>query len=196
MPTSHQSDESLPKSSIEPQDLAKEFSDDSTMDDSDAFHETKGADDFQALEDTPNWRPAKSLKQLQAQVNQAFPNRKKASDGMIGNSAHCPGTSDHCANIVDNGVGVVTAFDITHDPNSGCDMERATNAVVTSQDPRIKYIIYNHRICSSYPHGGVAAWTWRPYSGSNAHEKHAHFSVVEDKARYDDTRAWSITGIV
>jgi hypothetical protein len=111
---------------------------------------------------------------------------------MIDNTAHCPGSSDPCANIVDGGAGVVTAYDIAHDPSSGRDMAKVTNAVIASRDSRIKYIIYDHRTCSSYEYGGVAAWTWPPYSGSNAHTKHAHFSVVGEKAKYDDTSSWTV----
>lgn len=194
MPTPSPQEQAFPKNAIADDDLAKEFDKGDGLDDIDAYLETRGADDFQALEDTPSWRPAKSLKTLQSQVNQTFPNRSKASDGMIGDSAHCPGSSDHCANIVDGGVGVVTAYDITHDPANGCDMAKVTAAIIGSQDPRIKYIIYNSRICSSYVHGGTPAWTWRPYSGSNPHNKHAHFSVAESKSLYDNTGPWTIAG--
>lgn len=195
MPTTSQTEQAFPKNEVSDEDVAKEFDSGSAMDDSDAFLETKNAGDLQDLADVSDWRSAKSLKQLQSQVNQAFPNRKKSSDGMIGNGAHCPGTSDHCANIVDGGVGVVTAFDITHDPDNGCDMRKVTAAVTASRDVRIKYIIYDRKICSSYAHGGAAAWTWRPYSGSNPHTKHAHFSVVSEKAMYDDIGPWTIVGI-
>lgn len=185
-------DQAMPKSSIDPSQIAKEFDDSSGMDDSSAYLETGSENDAQALEDTTSWRPAKSLLKLQAAVNQAFPNRKKGSDGMIGDPNHCPGTSDHCANIVDNGVGIVTAFDITHDPAGGCDMRAVTDTIVASRDVRIKYIIYDHQICSSYAHAGEPAWTWRPYSGSNPHTKHGHFSVAGEKAKYDDTSDWQV----
>lgn len=140
-----------------------------------------------------DWRAAKSIKKLQMQVNAAFPNRSKASDGMIGDTAHCPGSSDHCPNIVLDGVGIVTAFDITHDPDNSCDMGVITEAIRTSKDTRIKYIIYNSRICNSSPQGSSEAWAWRPYGGSNPHSKHAHFSVLSSQAKYDDTTDWMLT---
>lgn len=142
------------------------------------------------------WRPALSLEKLKRQLNAAFPTRSRQSDGTIGNEAHCAGGggggSDHCANIRDGSKWVVTAFDATHDPVDGCDMEVITQAVVASRDPRIKYIIWNRRICASYPVGSYAPWTWRAYSGANPHDKHAHFSVAADKTRYDDERDWII----
>lgn len=192
MPTTSTEDEVFSKESIPADQAAKE-----SMDDSDAYLETGSADalddDTSDMQDVPNWRPAKSLKQLQSQVNQAFPNRKKTSDGMIGDTAHCPGSSDHCPLIVDGGVGVVAAYDITHDPANGCDMKKVTEAVIQSQDSRIKYIIYDYKICSSYAQGGIPAWKWRPYSGANPHTKHAHFSVVKDKSQYDDVSPWTIS---
>jgi len=139
-----------------------------------------------------HWRPAEALKKLQSQVNAAFPGRSKASDGMIGDINHCPGSSDHCPNIPDAGIGVVTAYDITHDPNGGCDMHDVANSIRSSRDPRIKYVIWNRQIFSSYNHSNGAAWTWRAYSGSNPHTKHAHFSVLSAKAQYDDTSDWTI----
>lgn len=139
-----------------------------------------------------SWRPAESLKKLQSQVNAAFPGRSKASDGMIGDTNHCPGSSDHCPNIPDAGVGVVTAYDITHDPNGGCDMHDVANSIRASKDSRIKYVIWDRQIFSSYNHNSGAAWSWRPYSGSNPHTKHAHFSVLAAKVQYDDTSNWII----
>lgn len=139
-----------------------------------------------------NWRAGKSLKKLRDQLDAAFPNRSKASDGFIGDTAHCPGGSDHCPNIVEAGVGIVTAFDATNDPAHGCDINAVVEAIRADKDERIKYIIWRRRICSSYDHNGVAAWTWRPYNGGNPHDKHAHFSVVGKKALYDGAAAWVI----
>lgn len=142
-----------------------------------------------------NWRVAGSLEQLRGQLDEAFPTRNRASDGTIGDARHCgrsPNRSDHCPNIQDGDRWVVTAFDATHDPENACDMDRVTDAIIRSADARIKYIIWNRRICSSYPVGNTPAWTWRPYSGANPHEKHAHFSVRPEKTFYDDAGAWQI----
>lgn len=141
------------------------------------------------------WRVARSLLTLRDQLNASYPNRNTASDGTIGDDAHCGGggTSDHCPNVMDDNIGVVTAFDATHDPASGCDMNKVVEAVRASKDARIKYVIWNKRICSSYAVGNAKAWDWRAYTGSNPHDKHAHFSVLPEKPRYDDSTNWSIS---
>lgn len=140
-----------------------------------------------------SWRVAKSLAKLRRQVDIAFPDRNKASDGTIGDTNHCPGTSDHCPNINDGGVGVVTAFDLTHDPSGGCDCENVVESIRSSRDNRIKYIIWNGRICNYRAIGGANPWAWRNYSGQNQHTTHAHFSVRGEKSRYDDESEWTIS---
>lgn len=134
-------------------------------------------------------RIARSLDTLRSQINARWPNRKKGSDGWIGDTAHAARKSDHNP----NSVGVVQALDITHDPATGPDAGKLAEALVAGRDVRIKYVISNRRIASSYPTGGVAAWAWRPYSGTNAHEKHCHISVVDVPTGYDDPRQWDLS---
>jgi hypothetical protein len=136
-----------------------------------------------------SWRLAKSLDQLRAQANKAYPNRSKASDGTVGDTAHSSRASDHNPNP----DGVVTALDLTHDPKNGLDIQAFADALVASKDERIKYIICNGRIVSGSGQKSPA-WKWRPYTGKNAHAKHVHISVKAAKALYDDTRAWSFSG--
>ncbi len=131
-------------------------------------------------------RIAKALAILREQINSKWPNRSKANDGWLGDSAHQARKSDHNPNA----RGVVQALDITHDPAHGPDAGNLAQALINSRDPRIKYVISNRRICASYATGGVAAWTWRPYHGANAHEKHVHISVADDPRKYDDASAW------
>jgi hypothetical protein len=138
------------------------------------------------------WRVAKSLLVLRDQVNQAVPNRSKASDGFIGDAAHASRNSDHNPWIRDGNVGVVTAFDITHDPAKGCDSGAIAEAIRGSRDARVKYIIWNRRIANSGPIGGNPAWAWRPYSGTNPHTKHVHISVKPDQASYDSSTEWAV----
>lgn len=166
---------------------------DGTMHDTEAFLETFDPEkDKFGIAERSKWRNAKANLKLRDQINAKFPDRKKASDGTIGDTKHCPGSSDHCPNIVLNGVGVVTAIDITHDPDSGCDIHKIADTLLASKDPRIKYIISNSRIGSSYPKGNIAAWTWRKYSGSNPHTAHAHISVQDEASRFDDDSDWVI----
>lgn len=133
---------------------------------------------------TKPWRPAKSLDVLRYQINSAFPGRNKASDGTIGDAAHAKSKSEHNPDA----NGVVRALDITHDPAHGVDCGRIIEAMVASRDPRILYVIWNRRICSSVKQ----PWVWRPYTGSNPHDKHFHLSVVESPALYDNEEPWAI----
>lgn len=154
------------------------------------------SEENEGTETSTKWRAAKSLLKLRDQVNAAFPNRNKASDGLIGDDAHCGSgsgkKSDHCPNIPDGDYGVVTALDITHDPSSGCDCESIVEAIRSSKDHRVKYIIWNRKICNHKSIGGHDPWVWRAYTGSNPHTKHAHFSVKADKPTFDSQATWSI----
>jgi hypothetical protein len=136
------------------------------------------------------WRVARSLLVLRDQVNQAAPRRNKASDGTIGDAAHCRRQSDHNPWVRDGNIGVVTAMDITHDVSGGCDAGTIAESIRGSRDPRVKYIIWNRRIANSSPINGNPAWTWRNYTGSNPHNKHCHISVKSDKSSFDSTLPW------
>lgn len=137
------------------------------------------------------YRLAKSLEVLRKQINEFSPNRKKISDGWIGNAEHKSRTSDHNPWIEDaQGIGVVTALDITHDPEHGVDSGQIAETLRKSEDPRIKYIISNGRICSAISVGGKKPWTWRRYTGKNPHDKHFHVSVATKPELYDSTSLW------
>ena len=136
------------------------------------------------------WRLAKSLIRLRQEVNALAPMRSKASDGSIGDAAHATRNSDHNPWVRDNGSGVVTAIDITHDPAGGLSAQNLAEALRAMRDPRVKYIIWNRRIANSKPIGAAPAWAWRPYKGSNPHTKHIHISVKPVKAAFDSTSSW------
>ena len=138
------------------------------------------------------WRAANSILGLIGAVNAIAPNRSTVSDGTIGDTAHSTRKSDHNPNA----FGVVTAVDLTHDPVNGADMDTITNVLRLGRDPRIKYVIYNRRIFASYTTSTRAAWEWGPYSGTNAHTKHAHISVSADPALYDSTTKWDLAGTI
>lgn len=131
------------------------------------------------------WRLAKSLENLRAQINAAYPNRSKTSDGTVGDSAHRARPSDHNPNF----AGVVCALDITHDPANGVDAGTLAEKLRASGDPRIKYIISNHRIANS-------GQPWRRYTGSNPHTMHVHISVAGSANLYDDTSDWPISSYI
>ena len=134
------------------------------------------------------WRVAESLQRLLEQVNQMAPGRSKASDGSIGDPRHQSRNSDRNPWVIDGNIGVVIARDITHDPANGCDAQKIADSIVASRDPRVKYIIWNRRICNSK----VQPWTWRPYTGTNPHNKHVHISVLPEKSKYDDRSDWQL----
>jgi hypothetical protein len=138
------------------------------------------------------WRVAKSLLALRDQVNRKAPSRKKSHDGTIGDAAHASRASDHNPWVTDGGVGVVTAMDITHDPTGGCDAGAVAEAIRGSRDGRVKYIIWNRRISNPLPLDGQPPWAWRPYTGTNPHDKHCHISVKPEKSSYDSVRIWTV----
>lgn len=131
-----------------------------------------------------SWRLARSLKTLRDQVNAAWPNRDKRSDGSIGDAKHSSRKSDHNPNA----AGDVCALDIDKDLSDTVTVETIVNALVASRDPRIKYLIWRGRILSSK----VDAWTWRKYTGSNGHFEHLHISVGPAANLYDDPSPWAI----
>lgn len=140
------------------------------------------------LEALMPWRIAKALVRLREQVNALAPRRLKKSDGAIGDAAHATRNSDHNPWIVDGGIGVVSAIDLTNDPAGGLSAEKLAEALRTARDGRVKYVIWNRRIFSST----TSPWTWRPYTGASPHDKHIHISVRADKQHYDDDAPWPI----
>lgn len=140
-----------------------------------------------------SWRVAKSLDKLLEQLNAAAPKRSKISDGAIGDAAHATRDSDHNPWVKDGAMGVVTARDFTHDPANGADMNKFTEAIRLSKDSRVKYVLWNRQMYSSYAASGYAPFMWRPYSGSNPHTRHSHVSVQPQKNLYDSEKAWVIT---
>ena len=138
------------------------------------------------------WRTAKSLLVLLTQVNTHAPQRSRTFDGTVGDAAHAARTSDHNPWVRDGDIGVVTACDVTHDPEHGCDAAALAESIRASRDERVKYIIWNHRIANASPMEGQAAWAWRTYRGANAHERHIHVSVRPDKAHYDSAVDWAL----
>lgn len=134
-------------------------------------------------------RSAHSLAILLAQLNAYAPYRSKVSDGGIGDQAHSARTSDHNPDT----RGVYHARDFTDDPRGGLDALKLREALRLSRDPRIKYVISEGEMFSSYAKGGTPAWTWRPYNGPNRHFKHVHVSVWSRNG--DDTRPWVLHGV-
>lgn len=125
---------------------------------------------------------APSLVLLRNEINKRWPNRNKASDGWIGDTAHSNRVSDHNPDYGVSGSrrGVVRALDITV---SGIDVDLLLKH--TTNDARVAYIIYNYRI---YTHKGG----WQRYNRShiNPHTTHVHVSIAHTPAAESQTFLW------
>lgn len=135
-----------------------------------------------------SWRTAKSLLRLRHEVDAFRPDRDKSSDGTIGDADHQKRTSDHNPWVPPPDGGVVTAMDFTDDRGTlGLYIAEFLRA---SKDDRVKYVISEGRMFSSYATSRYPAWSWRPYSGPNGHFSHTHVSVQPHN--YDNDRPWGL----
>lgn len=116
--------------------------------------------------------------QLREQIDDAFPDRDRTSDGWLGDARHSARVSDHNP---DPATGLVRAIDIDADLRSHAseafDLADQLRLLARS-DKRIAYVIFNERIASWRMN-----YTWRPYKGINPHKKHIHISFT---AKGDD----------
>lgn len=124
-------------------------------------------------------RCAPALLTLKAQIDKAYPNRDRASDGCCGDPAHAARKSDHNPTN-----GYAHALDIDEDIGPSLGPQPLILMVpLLLDDPRTKYVIYEARIY--FPDG-----TSRAYTGVNAHAHHLHLSIKTTATH--DTTAWQI----
>ena len=116
--------------------------------------------------------------QLREQIDDAFSDRDKTSDGWVGDSRHDSRKSDHNPDE----QGWVRAIDIDRDlsgkakPDLMPDLvDQIRLACKARSEKRIAYIIFDGQICSP-----ILRWKWRKYKGANKHNKHAHFSFKKE----------------
>ena len=109
------------------------------------------------------------------QATAICPSRMKASDGLLPSAAHIPQNpnSDHNSGL---------AVDLTHDPKNGIDCAEIFEKV--KEDKRVSYLIFKGKIWSKEK----AEQGNRQYTGSNAHNKHLHISIVDACA--NDISPW------
>lgn len=139
-----------------------------------------------------DWRAMNSLLVLRDQVNVIAPNRSKASDGLVGDASHSSSSGHYPHYVAGVGSDIVTALDLTHDPANGCDTYELAEQMRLARDKRIRYVISNGRIFSSYASGSRPAWTWGPYTGSpDPHINHSHTQVLDDPIA-DTTTEWDL----
>lgn len=124
----------------------------------------------------------KAGQQLREQIDDAFPDRDRKSDGWIGDAAHSNRKSDHNP---DPSNGIVRAIDVDKD----LDSRPSTGAYLADQirqcakkDKRISYVIYAGKIASA-----KSFWRWRTYSGVNSHHAHIHISFSK---KGDQNGSW------
>ena len=130
-------------------------------------------------------RLSKALIQLREQADDSYPDRKRDSDGTIGDARHATRKSDHNPDVH---TGFVRAIDLDAD----FDKSSSTAAYVADQiriaaksDKRIAYVIFNRKIASAR-----SLWKWRKYTGVNPHTKHIHVSFT--KAGDTDSKFFNI----
>jgi len=117
--------------------------------------------------------------QLREQIDDAFPDRDRTSDGWIRDAKHAARKSDHNPTA----TKFVRAYDFNADLGSSkheaYDLADQLRLLARS-DKRISYIIFNGKI-ASYKRN----YKWRKYTGINPHEKHIHVSFTS-KGDLDD----------
>jgi hypothetical protein len=142
------------------------------------------------------------LVQLRTDMNNLCPNRSKASDGWVGNSAHQQNSSDHNWDETGNvpirdadKVEEVHAVDLTKDlrePNLTMEMvvQHVLSRCRSGAEKRLRYIIFDRRIWRA-----SNDWRQEKYSGSSPHTEHAHFSASYETKLEADTSSWRLEDI-
>jgi hypothetical protein len=119
----------------------------------------------------------KAGRQLREQIDDAFPDRDRTSDGWVGDTRHTARPSDHNPDA----NGWVRAIDVDRDlsgkakPDIMPDLADQIRIAGKSGEKRISYVIFDGRIASSRLN-----WRWRKYTGSNKHNHHCHISFTKE----------------
>lgn len=121
----------------------------------------------------PSPKLCKAGQTLRNQIDDAFGDRDRTSDGWVGDTRHAARKSDHNPTA----EGIVRAIDIDADLRSHASeaFDLADQLrILARSDKRIAYIIFN---------GKIASWRlnykWRAYKGINPHKKHIHISFTK-----------------
>ena len=112
-------------------------------------------------------------------IDDHYPDRDRRSDGWIADARHlAKGNSDH----IPDARGIVRGLDVDRDlnvhPEEAHSVVEKLRKCAKKGDKRIKYIIFDGRICST-----ILNWKWRKYNGANPHRHHFHvsFTTLGDK---------------
>ena len=134
------------------------------------------------------WTLAACLRVLASQIEALHPSRH-AADGTVASKTHDANnpSSDHRPKPY-SGKGTVRALDAGETTEN--DAFKMAEAIRVSRDPRVKYVIHEGRLFSSYASGGIPPFTWRTYTGPNPHGNHFHISTLEGQD--NNQTAWKI----
>jgi hypothetical protein len=117
---------------------------------------------------------------LRDQINKAFVDRDKTSDGWIGDARHSATESQHNPDYSDPNSkwAWVRAIDIDADlggaKNNSDYLADQIRLCAKAGESRIAYVIFKGRIASS-----KKSWAFRPYSGFSRHDHHIHVSFTK-----------------
>lgn len=123
--------------------------------------------------------PAPCCTKALRDATEHWPDRNRASDGIMGDARHQATKSDH-----NDG----NAFDLTHDPTHGVDCATISRQVI--DDTRVTYVIFNRQIYNR----ARATEGWRAYTGSNPHDHHMHVSIRPESRNTLTAWPWSNGG--
>jgi len=121
-------------------------------------------------------RLAPALRLLRAEVDVAWPERSRLSDGWIGDAAHQGRHSDHNPDP----DGIVHALDITA---KGINVRRLV--VDCTHHPSCWYVISGGWLYSR-THRFVGV----PYDGPDPHTSHVHVNIRHDPTSEQSKRSW------
>jgi hypothetical protein len=122
----------------------------------------------------------KAGQQLREQIDDAFPDRDRKSDGWIGDARHAATKSDHNPDYSDKNSkwAMVRAFDCDKDlggPANNAHYLADQIRLCAKKDKRISYIIFAGKIASR-----KSFFRWKKYRGINSHHAHIHISFTKE----------------
>ena len=117
---------------------------------------------------------------LRDQIDKAFVDRDKTSDGWIGDARHAATESDHNPDYSNPNSqwAMVRAIDIDKDlggaANNSDYLADQIRLCAKAGESRIAYVIFKGRIASA-----KKSFVWKPYSGFSRHDHHIHVSFTK-----------------
>jgi hypothetical protein len=119
----------------------------------------------------------KAGQQLREQVDDAFPDRDRKSDGWIADARHTKaGTSDHIPDPINAIVrGLDLDANLDSRANSSAYLAEQIRLCAKAGDKRIAYVIHLGKIASR-----KSLWRFKKYRGINPHHSHIHVSFTKE----------------